>query len=114
MYGVRLPVRKPTRPDKVRPYIAAIKTADSMSWRRLWRGLCRFPNSITGNLTSRSLSFQRHPEPKERTSDGQPENLVGRFWLSDTDLNSQKPTLTLALSQRERGLTEVFGRVTPT
>jgi hypothetical protein len=39
---------------------------------------------------------------------------VGRFWIFDTDLNSQKPTLTLALSQRERGLTEVFGRATPT
>jgi len=39
---------------------------------------------------------------------------VGRFWLFDTNLNSQKPTLTLALSQRERGLTEVFGRATPT
>jgi len=25
MYGVRLPVRKPTRPTEVRPYIAAIK-----------------------------------------------------------------------------------------
>jgi hypothetical protein len=30
---------------------------------------------------------------------------VGRFWLFDTSLNSQKQTLTLALSQRERGLT---------
>jgi hypothetical protein len=32
---------------------------------------------------------------------------VGRFWLFDTNLNSQKPTLTLALalSQRERELT---------
>jgi hypothetical protein len=39
---------------------------------------------------------------------------VGRFWLFDTDLNSQKPTLTLALSQRERGLIVVFGRATPT
>jgi hypothetical protein len=39
---------------------------------------------------------------------------VGRFWLFDTNLNSQKPTLTLALSQRERELTVVFGRATPT
>jgi hypothetical protein len=39
---------------------------------------------------------------------------VGRFWLFDTNLNSQKPTLTLALSQRERELTGVFGRATPT
>jgi hypothetical protein len=39
---------------------------------------------------------------------------VGRFWLFDTDLNSQKPTLTLALSRRERGLIVVFGRATPT
>jgi len=39
---------------------------------------------------------------------------VGRFWLFDTNLNSQKPTLTLALSQRERGLIGVFGRATPT
>ena len=76
--------------------------------------MCRFPNSITGNLTSRSLSFQRHPETREPTSDGQPENLVGRFWLFDTNLNSQKPTLTLALSPMERGLIRVFGRATPT
>ncbi len=47
-------------------------------------------------------------------SDGQPENLVGRFWFFGTNLNSQKPTLTLALSQRERGLTAVFGGGTPT
>jgi len=37
---------------------------------------------------------------------------VGRFWIIDTNLNSQKPTL--ALSQRERGLIGVFGRATPT
>ena len=70
-------------------------------------------SSSAGSHT-RSLNIQRHPEPREPTSDGQPENLVGRFWLSDTDLNSQKPTLTLALSQRERGLTVVFGTDTPT
>jgi hypothetical protein len=39
---------------------------------------------------------------------------VGRFWLFDTDLNSQKPTLTLALSRRERGLIAWTGRDTPT
>jgi hypothetical protein len=41
------------------------------------------------------------------TSDGQPENLVGRFRLSATNLNSQKATLTLALSRRERGTDRV-------
>jgi hypothetical protein len=34
--------------------------------------------------------------------------------IPNTKSNNQKQTLTLALSQRERGLTGVFGRGTPT
>ena len=114
MYGVRLPVRKPTRPDKVRPYIAAIKNCRQHDLAAIMEGLVQVSKSITGNLTSRSLSLQRQPKTREPTSDGQPENLVGRFLSSDTDLNSQKPTLTLALSRRERGLTAVNAKATPT
>ncbi|VVQ24077.1 hypothetical protein PS925_05445 [Pseudomonas fluorescens] len=33
---------------------------------------------------------------------------------SNSDSESDQKPLTLALSQRERGLTEVFGRATPT
>jgi hypothetical protein len=40
-----------------------------------------------GYLTSRSLNWQRQTKPRDRASEGQPENLVGRFWLFDTDLN---------------------------
>ena len=35
---------------------------------------------MSGSHT-RSLNNQRRPKPRERTSDGQPENLVGRFGL---------------------------------
>jgi hypothetical protein len=61
-----------------------------------------------------SLNWQRQAETRARASDGQPENPVGRFDKFHTLLNNQKQTLTLALSRRERGLTGVFGRVTPT
>ncbi|CAI8705276.1 conserved hypothetical protein [Pseudomonas serboccidentalis] len=46
---------------------------------------------------TRSLSFQRQPKAREPASDGQPENLVGRFWLSNTLLN----TTTLAVGAAE-------------
>lgn len=39
MYGVRLPVRKPTRPDKVRPYIAAIKNCRQHELAAIMKGL---------------------------------------------------------------------------
>jgi hypothetical protein len=41
---------------------------------------------------ARSLNLQRQFKARELTSEGQPENLVGRFWLFETTLN--KPILS--------------------
>ena len=109
--GVRIPVMD-TRPDRSLPAHSrhdTLQTADKLAAIMRAQGLD--DHKLPGSHT-RSLSVQRQPETRELTSDGQPENRVGRFRLSATNLNSQKPTLTLALSQRERGLTESFGRAT--
>ena len=103
-----------TRPDRSLPAHSrhdTLQTADKLA--AIMRAQKLDDHKLPGSHT-RSLSVQRQPETRERTSDGQPENRVGRFRLSATNLNSQKATLTLALSRRERGLTALSGRATPT
>jgi hypothetical protein len=68
---------------------------------------------MSGSHT-RSLNNQRRP----RLESGRPTDNLKTLWEGSgylaSNLNSQKQTLTLTLSQRERGLTEVFGRPAPT
>ena len=112
MYGVRSPIEPQNRPDRSPPAHSRHKELLTALAGRNYGGTCL--GIQIGYLTSRSLNWQRQAKTRERASDGQPENLVGRLCYFYTYLNRPKQTLTLALSQRERGLTEVFGGSTPT
>jgi hypothetical protein len=56
---------------------------------------------MSGSHT-RSLNNQRQPKPRERTSDGQPENLVGRFWLLGIGIKQTQALGSLEVPHREQ------------
>ena len=56
---------------------------------------------MSGSHT-RSLNNQRRPKPRERTSDGQPENLVGRFGLLGIGIKQTQSLGALDVPHREQ------------
>ena len=88
--------RHPAR-HKVCPHRAAITHLHAADWLAAIMRVWALNDYELPGSHARSLSFQRQPKAREPASDGQPENIVGRFWLSHTLLN----TTTLAVGAAE-------------
>ena len=88
--------RHPAR-HKVCPHRAAITHLHAADWLAAIMRVWALNDYELPGSHARSLSFQRQPKAREPASDGQPENLVGRFWLSHTLLNTT--TLTVGAAE---------------